>query len=107
MITVPPVMKATSGLLILTEAESQPGESIPCLRCGKCIEVCPVNLMPTRLSQYSKLQRFEDAEASGILVCMECGCCAYECPANIPLVQWIKLGKREVMKIKQQERKSA
>lgn len=102
-----PVMKATSGLLILTEAESQPGESIPCLRCGKCIEVCPVNLMPTRLSQYSKLQRFEDAEASGILVCMECGCCAYECPANIPLVQWIKLGKKEVMKIKQQERKSA
>lgn len=102
-----PVMKATSGILVLTEAESKPQEAIPCLRCGKCVEVCPVNLLPTRISQFSKLQRFEDAESAGILVCMECGCCAYECPANIPLVQWIRLGKKEVIRLKSQERKSA
>ncbi len=102
-----PVMKATSGILVLTESVSKPEEAIACLRCGKCIEVCPVNLMPTRLSQYSRLQRYEDAESSGILVCMECGCCAYECPANIPLVQWIRLGKKEVIRLKAKERKSA
>ncbi|GMU90624.1 MAG: electron transport complex subunit C [Chlorobiota bacterium] len=102
-----PVMKATSGLLALTGAETTADGAVACLRCGKCVEVCPVNLMPTRISQFSKLQRFEDAEAAGILVCMECGCCAYECPANIPLVQWIRLGKKEVIRLKQQERKTA
>lgn len=101
-----PVMKATSGLLVLTKDEVKENEETACLRCGMCVDACPVFLMPTKLALYGKLERWEDAEDNGVLVCMECGSCAYTCPANIPLVQWIKLGKQEVMKL-MRERQSA
>ncbi len=101
-----PVMKATSGILVLTADEVNDYDQTPCLRCGKCVEVCPLNLMPTRLARLSQLERFEDAEQLGITVCMECGTCTFTCPANIPLVQWIRLGKQEAIKL-QKERLSA
>ena len=53
--------------------------------------------MPTKLARYSQLDKLEEAEELDITVCMECGTCAYTCPANIPLVQWIRLGKKRVM----------
>lgn len=99
-----PVMKATSGIVVLTRDEVNKVEETPCLKCGKCIDVCPLNLLPTRLARYVQLDRFEDAEQYGITVCMECGTCAFSCPANIPLVQWLKLGKQRVIQI-QRERK--
>jgi len=92
-----PVMKATSGILVLTKDEVAENPETPCLRCGQCVGACPLNLMPTKLSRYSQLNRFDDAEGAGITVCMECGTCAYTCPANIPLVQWIRLGKQKVL----------
>lgn len=92
-----PVMKATSGILVLTKEEVSEKPETPCLRCGKCVEACPVNLIPTKLARYSQLGKIEEAEALDIRVCMECGTCAYTCPANIPLVQWIRLGKKKVM----------
>lgn len=101
-----PVMKATSGLLVLTDEEINAQEETNCLKCGKCIEVCALNLVPTNLARYSQLGMFDKAEENGVTVCMECGTCAYNCPANIPLVQWIRYGKQTVMKI-QRERKSA
>ncbi|MBE2279961.1 MAG: electron transport complex subunit RsxC [Ignavibacteriaceae bacterium] len=101
-----PVMKASSGLLVLASSEINEAVETPCLRCGKCVEVCPLNLLPTRLAKLTQMGKFEDAEEYGVTVCMECGSCAYECPANIPLVQWIKLGKKEVSKI-QRARKSS
>lgn len=101
-----PVMKATSGILVLTEKEVQASEETPCLKCGKCVEGCPVNLTPTKLARYSQLEKLEEAEDLGIMVCMECGTCSYTCPANIPLVQWIRLGKQRVANL-QRERKSA
>lgn len=97
-----PVMKATSGILILTKDEVAQNPETPCLRCGQCIEACPLNLMPTKLARYTQLNRFEDAEDTGITVCMECGTCAYTCPANIPLVQWIRLGKQKVLQIQKE-----
>ncbi len=90
------IMKATSGILVLTDAEINQFDETNCLKCGKCIEVCPVNLTPTKLAKYSQLDRLNDAEENGIFTCMECGTCAYVCPANIPLVQWIAFGKNKI-----------
>ncbi|MEW6653803.1 MAG: electron transport complex subunit RsxC, partial [Bacteroidota bacterium] len=92
-----PVMKATSGILVLTAREVNAYDETPCLRCGKCVESCPLNLIPTKLARLTQLEKLEDAEQLGITVCMECGTCTYECPANIPLVQWIRLGKQRVL----------
>ena len=97
-----PVMKATSGILVLTKDEVAENPETPCLRCGQCVGACPLNLMPTKLARYSQLNRFDDAEGAGITVCMECGTCSYTCPANIPLVQWIRLGKQKVLQMQRE-----
>lgn len=97
-----PVMKATSGILVLTKDEVAENPETPCLRCGQCVGACPLNLMPTKLARYSQLNRFEDAEGAGVTVCMECGTCSYTCPANIPLVQWIRLGKQKVLQMQKE-----
>lgn len=97
-----PIMKATSGIVVLTHSEVKRNSETPCLRCGQCIEACPIHLVPTKLARYAQLKRFEDAEKLGITVCMECGTCAFTCPANIPLVQWIRLGKQTVLKLQRE-----
>ncbi|MBN2320440.1 MAG: electron transport complex subunit RsxC [Acidobacteria bacterium] len=94
-----PVVKATSGILVLTEEEIPRGRETACLKCGRCVSVCALNLLPTRLARLSRLGRFEEAEKLHITTCMECGTCAYECPAHIPLVQWMRLGKRAVLRM--------
>jgi H+/Na+-translocating ferredoxin:NAD+ oxidoreductase subunit C len=101
-----PVMKATSGIVVLTKDEARKQEETPCLRCGKCVDACPLHLIPTRLSRLTQVGMLEDAEQLGITVCMECGTCAFTCPANIPLVQWLRLGKQQVLKM-QRERAAA
>lgn len=100
-----PVMKATSGILVLTDKEVNDFEETPCLRCGKCVDVCPLNLIPTKLARLSSLDRFDDAEKLGITVCMECGTCTYTCPANLPLVQWIRFGKQRVQALQKERQK--
>jgi Na+-translocating ferredoxin:NAD+ oxidoreductase subunit C len=102
-----PVMKATSGIVVLTEDEINKSVETPCLKCGQCIEVCPLNLIPTKLSRLIQLSRYEEAEDLGITVCMECGTCAYTCPANIPLVQWLRLGKQKVFQLQKERQKAA
>jgi len=92
-----PVVKSTSGILVLTKNEIRKKAEYPCLRCGRCISVCALNLVPTRLARLSRLGRFEEAGKMHITTCMECGTCAYECPAHIPLVQWMRLGKQAVL----------
>ena len=97
-----PVMKATSGILVLTKDEVAENPETPCLKCGQCVDACPLNLMPTKLARYTQLNRYEDAEGADITVCMECGTCSYTCPANIPLVQWIRLGKQKVLQMQRE-----
>jgi len=92
-----PVMKATSGIVVLTRDEVRAEEETVCIRCAKCIDACPIDLLPTRLARLSQLNMLDEAERLGITVCMECGSCAYACPARIPLVQWLRLGKQRVM----------
>ncbi len=95
-----PVIKGTSGILVLTDALGD--EEITCIRCGKCIQSCPLYLMPNMISLYAKRGRFDEAKGYGALDCIECGACAYGCPARIPLVQWIKYAKSELTKKKSQ-----
>lgn len=94
-----PIMKATSGILVLTADEVKEGEKFNCVKCGKCVDACPLGLIPTKLARLSQLGRLEDADNQNITVCMECGSCTYSCPSHIPLVQWIRLGKQQVIKM--------
>jgi electron transport complex protein RnfC len=94
-----PVVKATSGILVLTEADIAEPVTTACLSCGKCVSVCPLNLLPSRLARLSELDRFEEAKDLGLETCMECGSCSYTCPAHIPLVQWFRMGKQGIRKL--------
>lgn len=89
-----PITKATSGILVLTDEEIKNFPESNCLRCGKCLDVCPLNLAPARLVRLIQNKRFEDAVKLNVTLCMECGTCAYTCPASIPLVHWLRLGKK-------------
>ncbi|HUX51442.1 MAG TPA: electron transport complex subunit RsxC [Spirochaetia bacterium] len=88
------VMKGTSGLLFLSVKEI-PEES-PCIHCGRCAEVCPMNLMPLKLAAFAKAKRFEEAKALNVNDCFECGSCAWSCPAKIRLVSWIRYAKNYI-----------
>ncbi len=102
-----PIMKATSGIVVLTHDEVRKQEETACLRCGKCVDACPLHLMPTRLARLAQLNMVEEAERLSITVCMECGSCAFTCPANIPLVQWLRLGKQRVIHLQRSRKNTA
>ena len=91
-----PVVKSTSGILVLRESEVSTAEAYPCIKCGECVKVCPMNLIPSRLALLAEHERWEDLEDYSVLDCVECGSCAYVCPARRPLVQLIKVGKANV-----------
>jgi electron transport complex protein RnfC len=88
-----PVQKQNNGLLFLSEEESHIPEPSACIRCGRCVQGCPMHLMPTRLEEYVKARDVEALQKFDVMDCMECGTCAYNCPAGRPLVQAIRLGK--------------
>ena len=85
--------KGMSSLLVLDEAESKRGKVYPCLRCGKCVAICPMGLEPNLLAPRATLKQYEACEKSGIMNCIECGSCQYECPANRPVLDYVRLGK--------------
>jgi electron transport complex protein RnfC len=91
-----PVTKGTSGVVVLTEKDLQEAEETACVRCGHCVDVCPLNLVPTKLALAARHKDWELARRYHIMACMECGCCAYSCPASIPLVQLIRMGKAQM-----------
>ncbi len=88
-----PVTKGTSGITILTHDDVHVAEQRSCIRCGRCVDVCPLNLVPTKIATASKHQDWDLARRYHLMACMECGCCAYICPSSIPLVQLIRTGK--------------
>lgn len=91
-----PVTKGTGGLTILTQAELDTEAATACIRCGRCLDVCPLGLMPTRIAQAVRHDQLDLAQRLDLEACCECGCCAYECPARIPLVQYLRIGKQAV-----------
>ncbi|MBN1851385.1 MAG: electron transport complex subunit RsxC [Pirellulales bacterium] len=88
-----PVTKGSSGVVVLTHGDVRKSDETACVRCGRCIDVCPLNLVPTRIALAARAGLPDIAERYYASACMECGCCAYECPASIPLVQLIRLSK--------------
>ncbi|MEN6618660.1 MAG: electron transport complex subunit RsxC [Rikenellaceae bacterium] len=92
-------VKSTSALLLLTEKETKRGEEANCIRCAKCVDVCPMGLEPYLLNRLSRAGRTEDLEKHMVHDCIECGCCIYTCPSNIPLLDTIRLSKAQVIKI--------
>lgn len=91
-----PVTKGTSGITILTEEDVAKSDETNCVRCGRCVDVCPMDLVPTRLALASRGEQWDLAKKYYIMSCMECGCCAFVCPASIPLVQLIRKGKAQL-----------
>lgn len=94
-----PVTKGTSGIIVFQSKESKRNADSVCIRCGKCVSVCPMGLEPYLLNRLSQRMMFENMEHEHVLDCMECGSCSFECPANLPLLDYIRLGKAEVNKI--------
>jgi electron transport complex protein RnfC len=85
-----PLIKGTSCIL-LTRFRTE--EERDCIRCGRCVDACPMGLMPTLLASYSKKRMFDKCREANAMSCDECGCCAYVCPSKIPLVQYIRQAK--------------
>lgn len=88
-----PVIKGTSGIVVLTRKEIERVEYRACFRCGRCIEACPMGLQPSILSILIEKGRYQEAKENNLLDCFECGSCAYVCPAKRPMVQFMKIGK--------------
>lgn len=100
-----PITKGTSGITVLTKKEINEARETNCIRCGRCVAVCPMNLVPTKLALAARAHNVDVANSYHIMACFECGCCAYTCPALIPLVQLIRTGKAQVIYAARQNEK--
>lgn len=89
-----PVTKGVSGILCLVKSEVNESEQKPCIRCGRCVEACPLGLVPAMFGILGEKDLFEEAkEEYNLLDCAECGCCVYVCPSKRNLVQYVKYFK--------------
>lgn len=94
-----PIAKGSSGILLLPQTESKRKPVEPCIRCSKCVSVCPMGLEPYLLMVLGEKSLFERIEKEKVMDCIECGSCSYTCPSHRPLLDYIRLGKAEVGKI--------
>ncbi|MCM1005675.1 MAG: electron transport complex subunit RsxC [Prevotella sp.] len=95
-----PTTKGMSGILVLPESESRRLEPEACIRCASCVEVCPMGLEPYLLAAQSVQNMWEDTKEHNVADCIECGSCVYTCPASRPLLDFIRLAKRQIRKLK-------
>lgn len=91
-----PLIKGCSGLTVLSGAEAARGKELSCIKCAKCVSVCPMGLEPYLLSKLAKMQKWDMAEQHNVVECIECGCCSYTCPSYLPLLDYIRIGKQTV-----------
>lgn len=91
-----PVSKGTSGILLMGGQEARRSAVQPCIRCAKCVAVCPMGLEPYLLATVSAHGDFERAENENILSCIECGSCQFTCPSHRPILDYVRLGKAKV-----------
>jgi electron transport complex protein RnfC len=88
-----PITKGTPGVVVLAASECRPRQSYPCIRCGHCLDVCPVYLNPQLLGSLALAGRYEEMAEHHLRDCLLCGCCSYTCPSNIPLSQLFGVSK--------------
>ncbi len=97
------ITKGSSGVLLFDETEAKMPERGPCIRCGKCVDICPAFLQPLHISNFSNNNMMEAAEKYRALDCIECGSCSFICPAKIPLLQAIRVAKRNIIAKKRKQ----
>jgi H+/Na+-translocating ferredoxin:NAD+ oxidoreductase subunit C len=103
------IVKGTSGIVVFTEKEIKgPQKIYPCIKCGACVDACPISLNPSKLGILAKFEAYDEmAEDHNLMDCFECGSCSYVCPSHIPLVQYFRLSKSIVRKRKAAEKQTA
>ena len=100
--TATPITKTTNCVLVTHKRDIKKPEAVlPCIRCGECADVCPVNLLPQQLYWFARSQEFDHIQDYNLFDCIECGCCDVVCPSHIPLVQYFRYSKTTIW---QQER---
>jgi len=92
-----PATRGTSGLLLLRAEDVAPNPESPCIRCARCVQACPINLLPTTIAAYARRDLVAEAAEYCAMDCIECGSCSYVCPSMIPLVQAIRYGKAAIL----------
>ncbi len=90
-----PVIKGTSGILVFKNIKED--ESTSCIRCGRCVDVCPMKLTPNQIAEFVQKEMFANCKEYGVLDCMECGACGYACSAKLPLVHYVKYAKLKLL----------
>lgn len=91
-----PSNKRMSGALLMPIGESYRPEPENCIRCGKCVQACPMGLEPYLLSKLAEFERWDEMEKHDIMDCIDCGCCQFTCPSNRPLLDYVRMGKATV-----------
>ena len=91
-----PICKGSSGVLLINDKEAARAEAQPCIRCAKCVGVCPMGLEPFLLATLSSYKEWERVEKEDIMSCIECGSCQFTCPSHRPMLDYIRLGKGTV-----------
>lgn len=89
-----PICKQNNAILAFDDRRDLLKKERECIRCGRCVEVCPMSLMPTLIERFARIRDAENLNRIGVSVCMECGSCAYSCPSGRPLVQYMRLAKQ-------------
>ncbi len=99
-----PVVKSTNGLLAMHRHSlySEHAVEQPCIRCGHCVEACPVGLVPNELAWHCRNDQFDRGQEYDLFDCIECGCCSYVCPSHIPLVHYFRYAKGQVASIEKE-----
>ncbi|HHY42529.1 MAG TPA: electron transport complex subunit RsxC [Thermoanaerobacterales bacterium] len=98
-----PAIKGTSGLLVLEKHDLHLFEPSPCIKCARCVDACPINLLPTTIAKFAQKNMWNEAELYHAMDCVECGCCSYVCPAHIPLTQHIRIAKSHIIALRRQK----
>ena len=96
-----PVIKGTSGVLALSQKEARYWEPRPCIYCGRCVDTCPMGLMPNMIGNLAEKEKFASAKEYGVLNCIECGSCSFVCPARRNLVHLFKYAKAKLAQRKE------
>ncbi len=102
-----PVTKATNCLLISEKDElATPPPAMPCIRCARCSDSCPMSLLPQQMYWYARSRELDKVQDYNLFDCIECGCCSYACPSNIPLVQYFRYAKTEIWEDERERNKA-
>ncbi len=101
-----PVLKGTSGIVVFREEDLPDLSQHNCIRCGRCVDACPMGLIPVNMEQFALHEKYESLLNWHVLNCIECGCCSYVCPSRRPLVGYFKTSKRQVLNIIKQREKN-